>query len=276
MSCQTGEDSERSTARWLESMGVALPPYLGPHGRFPRTKIFIVDCNSVEDVVATIVSLLKSSCQDFEALLEDNVVGTDARIWQWLGGDARFSIIESKGLEGNGSQSTMILPSGVILTPYAMEALYQALALPLVRVVRVAVSNVPSGVEFWSTDFLYRTGPRKAESAARASGGERWINGEALGIHAIGDSPPRVFFRRGAADRHIVEVMLFDAKRELNMTAVNEELVALRREISRLKKLLTSKTRTLARPGSTDLWNRLSIYGIGRIQMRKYRSLKRK
>lgn len=225
------------TQEWLKSIGVSLPGYMGPWQQHPRIRILLLTNNSVEDTFRTIASLLASTVQDYKVAVDYDPGRCDSELHAWLSGDVRFSVGQAKDFNPGGSEITMVLPAGIVLTPFTIEALLQTTAHSDAQVVRVAVSKCAQGIEFWKTEFLVQHAASAAEDVARKSGGERWVNGEALGVHNANENPPKVFFRRGGADRHVVDVVVYQARSEMPARQPIEEIAALQRELARLRKV---------------------------------------
>ncbi|MGO4494170.1 hypothetical protein AB4Y86_19025 [Arthrobacter sp. 2YAF22_2] len=116
-----------------------------------------------------------------------------------------------------------------------MEALLSVVQLPFVSVVRALVEGHSRPVEIWDRDYLVLNGQQNATKVARINGRERWIDGASLGLYAHGLDAPKVFFRKGPADRHILEFVVYDAKTEVFKESQRSRIQALEREIRSLK-----------------------------------------
>ncbi|NVM94854.1 hypothetical protein [Arthrobacter wenxiniae] len=176
-----------------------------------RLAVVLAGPGSEHDAVLSISSLLMSSFQDFRVnLFSELVLGNDI-LSTWVDQDERF-VWDAKFEEFvANSEAVLILPVGLLLTEYSLEALFEALQVPEVSVVRALVPSRHSSLEFWDAGFIRAVGCENSELSARQSGSERWMDGAAIGLHYVGQPAPRVFFRRGAADRHIVDVNVFES-----------------------------------------------------------------
>lgn len=253
---------------WLESIGISLPVYFWPRGKKPRVRILLLTGSSPDETAKTIASLLTSTVQDFLVVFDNSAVVREDKVKSWLQSDDRFVLDPQILDEDGGSERTMILPAGIILTPYTIEALLETTLDPEVKVVRVSVNRCVRGVEFWKTDFLSEHTPKAAEDMARKLGAERWVNGEALGIHASSENAPKVFLRRGRADRHILDVVVYHSFSEMPTQRPIEELAALRREVARLRKILEHKSPRKAT--LSTIWLKLVEYSaLRRFHLKK-------
>ncbi len=89
---------------------------------------------------------------------------------------------------------------------------------------------------------------------------ERWISAEGLGIHAWAMPAPRVFFRRGAADKHVLDVVAYDAADKKFLDAKDNEIKGLKTEIRELNRLLASHSQM-----QTTVLNRIFMNARRRI-----------
>lgn len=191
---------------WLTDAGLALPAYMGPRSESGRLSVQIIGSGEERTTALTIATLLASSFQDFRVTLPAGSLSGATTLSTWLEGDDRFHAEDS--VQDNWAQfeAVLVLPAGVLLTKYSLEALFEAFRQPGTSVVRAVIPGQPQSLEFWDGPFLAAAGCRSAEAIARRTNAERWIEGAALGMHQAGDPAPKVFFRRGPADRHIVDV----------------------------------------------------------------------
>jgi len=132
--------------------------------------------------------------------------------------------------------------AGCVLTAFSLAALLEVANLPDVKIVRTVVEGLRGSLELWNCRWLNdQTNRSDAESVARKLGLERWISAEGAGIHALGWPEPRVFFRRGAADRHVLDVVAFDASSRRYLDQKEHEISELKGEVRYLKSLFDSK-----------------------------------
>ncbi len=193
-------------AAWLADAGLALRPFMGPRSGRGRLSVVLLGSGNEQEAALTLATLLDSSFQDFRVELPAGMLKQGTEIGNWLAGDDRFSDESVFAQHVAQSETVLVLPAGLLLTKYSIEAIYEALQQPGISVVRTVVPGRPQALEFWDAQFLRNEGFEQAEAAARRAGAERWIDGAALGLHFVGEPAPKVFFRRGAAERHIVDV----------------------------------------------------------------------
>jgi len=202
--------TERLTS-WLAEAGLSLPAYMGPRSESGRLSVQIIGSGDERTTALTIATLLASSFQDFRVTLPSASLDGSTALASWLESDARFRAQDPAPGNWSRFEAVLVLPAGVLLTKYSLEALFETLRQPGTSVVRAVVPGQPQALEFWDGRFLAAAGGRSAEAAARNTNAERWIDGAALGLHQAGDPAPKVFFRRGAADRHIIDVNVMTA-----------------------------------------------------------------
>lgn len=214
----------------------------GPWSPQTRTKILLLCQGASEDaVVATLEAIFSSTVQNFEITCVAPASTVLAPIRTWMETDSRVNFAEFLPESLPNTGAILVLRAGWVLTPFSIEALWESLELPGVRVLRSVAEGASGTLEFWNAEWLAGCGSRSdAEAQARRLGVERWISAEGAGIHSYDRPAPRVFYRRGAADRHVVDVVVFDAGSNKFRAAKDREIAELKREIRELKKVAAS------------------------------------
>lgn len=204
----TQVSSADKVAGWISRLGLHVPDYSGPWTEHRKMLVIPIGVGAEEDLSATVSTLLLSSVQDFIVDLSSTDYSRFSTLRAWVSRDDRFvwdghlpALIEH-------SRVVLVLPVGLLLTEYSLAALFEVLQESKAVVVRVVIPGCPSTLEFWDAEFLASVGPINAERAAQKAGRERWIDGNAIGLHYVDQPAPKVFFRRGAADRHIIDISI--------------------------------------------------------------------
>lgn len=155
----------------------------------------------------------------------------------WTLSDSRVKYLPSVPEQLPTTGYLLVIKAGCILTPFSLAALMEVARLPDVTVVRTVIEGIKGSLELWDCVWLNSQPNRSmAEHEARRRGFERWTSAEGAGIHAVDFPEPRVFFRRGAADRHILEIMAFDVSSKKYMDRKQSEIDSLKREVAILRK----------------------------------------
>lgn len=223
-------------------------PDFGPWQSHPRLAI-LIPCGDrpTEEIFATAGDVLGSTFQNYAVSISGAPVEGVKPLSDWLRDDKRFVVATRELREVPAAKFVAVLPAGWRVTRYSLEALLSAIQLPGVAVVRALVEGHSRPVEIWDRDYLVGTGQQDATKMARTSGLERWIDGSSLGLYAHGHDAPKVFFRKGPADRHILEFIVYDAKKEAFKQFQRRRIDALEREVRSLK----SQTKFVASKGDT-------------------------
>jgi hypothetical protein len=214
----------------------AIHPDFGPWNSVPRLAILIPSGDRpTAEIIATVEDILLSTFQDYTVLISGRPAGGLEQLRIWLRDDRRFAVATRTAREIPAAKFVVVLPAGWRLTRYSLEALLSAVQLPGVAVVRVLVEGHSRPVEIWHREYLVGSGPKNATRAARTNGAERWIDGSSLGLYAHGCVAPKVFFRKGPADRHILEFVVYDSRKEAFKQSQRRRIEALERDIRGLR-----------------------------------------
>ncbi|WP_449373280.1 hypothetical protein [Arthrobacter psychrolactophilus] len=155
----------------------------------------------------------------------------------WTRSDSRVKYVPSVPEKLPQTGYLLVVKAGCILTPFSLAALMEVVRLPDVTLARTVIEGISGSLELWDCIWLNAQPNRSmAEHEARKRGFERWTSAEGAGIHAVDFPEPRVFFRRGAADRHILEIIAFDVSSKKYMDRKQTEIDSLKREIVILRK----------------------------------------
>lgn len=222
--------------RRLAETPLAIHPDFGPWSSVPRLAI-LIPCGDrpTAEIIATTGDVLGSTFQDYTVSISDASGGSVEQLRVWLRDDKRFAIATRAIREIPAARFVAVLPAGWRLTRYSLEALLAAVQLPSVSVVRVLVEGHSRPIEIWNRESLVGSGPENATKIARTNGKERWIDGSSLGLYAHGCAAPKVFFRKGPADRHILEFVAYDSKTQAFKQSQRRRIEALEREVRGLK-----------------------------------------
>ncbi|WDF32137.1 hypothetical protein PTW37_09615 [Arthrobacter agilis] len=196
----------------LAALDIHLKPIHGPRRPKPLIGVVLPAGAATElEVAATVASLLTSVCQDYVV----DIAGAPpiwVRLRRWLAEDTRFRWVTDRVTAPRAATYTLVVPAGTRLGAFSLEALVDAMQNDRISCLRALVDGRAGAAEFWDTAVLtglWETGD--PEAAVRRRGGERWIAGNALGLHDYRAPAPRVHLRRGAAGRHEVTVVVRDA-----------------------------------------------------------------
>jgi hypothetical protein len=213
----------------------------GPWQSEPRLAILVQgEGRSLAEIAGTSADLLWSSFQNYSVSVSGAAVGGIDRLAEWLGEDRRFVFRDHQDPSVPAARFILVLPAGWRLTRYSLEALLAAVQLPGVSVVRALVEGARKPLEIWERDFLVANGVKSATRIARLKERERWLDGSSLGLHAHGHDAPKVFFRKGHADRHILEFVVHDSMKEAFRQTQRNRIKLLEREIRNLNSQLRS------------------------------------
>lgn len=229
--------NDRGELRGLAEDSIFIDPLFGPWNTKNKTTVFIL-CKGVDETAirATLGSVFSASVQNLAIYCIGLRSDLRQTIFEWTATDGR--VIEAdtipKILPDSGS--ILVIPGGCILTKYSLEALIQTLSLPSVEVVRSTIDGLRGTIELWHAAWLSKqTDISQAEYNSHKLGLELWISPENIGIHSYDSPEPKVFFGRGAADRHILEVVAYDARSKLFIQSKERQIASLKRELSHLR-----------------------------------------
>jgi hypothetical protein len=235
------ESRRVSTASWLSSLGLETNPDFSPRTADPRLAIVLrCEDSSAAEIATTINDLLQSTFQDYSVQIVDSEAHR-TNLSEWLGADSRFSLVDSRTRTVPPGRFILVVHAGWRLTRYSLEALLEAIQSPGVHVVRALTEGRRESLEVWDSVFL-QSGPlHEAENHARVCGFERWMSGMDAGIYAYGKPVPKVFFRKGKADRHIIEFSISRSKSAARAKPHSWRVTELEREIERLRAIVSSR-----------------------------------
>lgn len=256
--------SNGSIAPEDQSSGVTKVDIYGPWAPQSQTTVLLLCQGAAQNAVRhTLKSLFESSVQNFEAICIDVPSDGLAELTSWTEHDPRIRFATASPAALPRAGAILVLRAGWILTPFSLPAMWESLALPGVKVLRSVTEGAPGTLEFWNAEWLADQGERAdAESTARRLGVERWISAEGLGIHAWDLPAPRVFFRRGAADKHVLDIVAYDADDKKFLDGKDNEINGLKKEIRELNRLLASRSKV-----QPSIVNRIFMKARRRIGM---------
>jgi len=207
----------------LRHAGFELKALHAPRQEAPLVRILVRAAKATDlEIAGTVASLFGSACQDFavDILAAD---GGRPKLEEWLATDRRFSFVRSE--EDDAEQPaeaayTLVLSAGTALGLHSLEAMMETLRQTEALVLRALVDGQPGAIELWQTATLARLSESgDPEKSARSAGGERWVSGNALGLHDFRRPKPKLHLRRGAAaalDLNIVVRDLADSATRLD------------------------------------------------------------
>lgn len=234
----------------------------GPWTPDSHVTVFLL-CKDVSRnaVSRSLTSLFTSSIQNLTIYCISSEKVTMEAMQAWTHADSRVKYLPSVPRELPTTGYLLVIKAGCILTPFSIAALMEVAQLPKVTVVRSVIEGLRGSLELWDCHWLNAQANRSiAEDEARRLGFERWISAEGTGIHAVDFPEPRVFFRRGAADRHVLELVAFDASSKKYMDRKKIEIDKLKREVMILRKSVGStkvKQSSVLRRVATKIRNRI-------------------
>lgn len=217
---------------------------LGPWGPHSFVRILVTCHESSSKAIAeTLKSLFASTVQNFEITCVGAPREGLDQLQTWTREDSRVSFVHELPDDLPQDGAVLVLPAGWVLTPYSLLAMWSAVAMPKVEVLRSVTDGANGTLEFWNATWLASQGSlSSAESNARRLGVEKWVSAEGLGIHSFDLPAPRVFFRRGPADQHVIDVVLYDAASKKYIDLKDQEIESLKTEIRGLNRVLLSRS----------------------------------
>ncbi len=240
-------NSSHSTGSAIEEelrlAGVVLKPLHAPRQATPLLHILIRAGKATDlEVAGTIASLFRSSCQDFavDVVQEDHSQRTKLR--EWLAADTRFTFVQAGIRQPRNSAYTLVLNAGTALGAHSLEAMIDSLVETNATVLRALVDGQGGGIELWRTADLdaHAEAGTDPEKAARRTGGERWVAGNALGLHEFRRPKPKVHLRKGAAGSHDLTIVVRDLRDHSTRADYEQQIRDLQ---SRLRKSETERRR---------------------------------
>ncbi len=227
----------------LRLAGIAVKQLHTPRRATPLLHIMIRAGKAADlQVAATIASLFRSSCQDFAVDVVQEEHSHRPRLQEWLATDTRFSLVQAdKNRVGDGTY-TLVLNAGTALGTHSLEAMIDSMAETGATVLRALVDGQSGAVEFWRTAELrtHAGAGIDPEKAARRAGTERWISGNALGLHEYRRPKPKLHLRKGAAGAHDLTIVVRDLQDRSTRVDYEQQIRALE---SRLQKSETERRR---------------------------------
>ena len=167
--------------------------------------------SEAQNICLTLSSVLRGTVQRVRIQILAPQSADSQLIAGWVANEPQISMIQSISDVRSGDDYLMVLPAGVIAGTHSVEAAVECLEVTGASVLRVVVDGVERSVEVWRTDALGAAGERRtAEARARGQGSERWTSGASTGMHAAGRPAPRMYLRKGPAERFDMEVLVYD------------------------------------------------------------------
>lgn len=195
-----GQTAPASIEEELHQAGFAVKSLHAPRRGTPLVRILIRSSRATDlEVAGTVASLFGSATQDFavDILAEP---GSRPKLEEWLATDDRFSFVGTGTKVIADAGFTLVLGAGTALGLHSLEAMIESMRQTEAQVLRALVDGQPGAVEFWETGTLRRLSEAgDPEKAARKAGGERWVSGNALGLHDFRRPKPKLHLRKGAA-----------------------------------------------------------------------------
>lgn len=239
---QSLENRREASSQWTSALGVEVPQDFAPRTGNPRLRIILRCTNgSAPEIVSSVADILSSTFQDYSVQMIDcEHIGAD--LSDWLGTDERFSFAKRGFDVMRTDKFVLVLDAGWRMTRYSLEALLAAVQTPGVQLVRALAEGRAGSLEMWDASLLRSVPAKLAEKQARTEGAERWMSAEDAGIYSHGRPVPKVFFRKGKADRHIVDVSIWDSKRDRSARPQSVKIKELEMEVARLRALLLRRS----------------------------------
>ena len=136
---------------------------------------------------------------------------------------------------------TLVLGAGTALGLHSLEAMIESVRQTEAQLLRALVDGRPGAVEFWETGTLRRLSKAgDPEKAARKAGGERWVSGNALGLHDFRRPKPKLHLRKGAAATLDLNIVVRDLSNSSTRRDYEQQIRQLE---ARLKKSETERRR---------------------------------
>lgn len=197
----------------LANLGIELKVVDGPRAKFPLVRVTIpaTSCTK-EEALASVVSLLSSSCQDYTVDIVDAPETVKQAMKDWLKDDLRFRWIAVRRNSLPSERFALVLLPGSCLGVWSLEALIEAQVSTGASVIRALVNGIRGASELWESSVLGKFFAQgDPERFARELGTERWISGSSLGMHGYRHPAPSMHLRKGAAGRHELVLVIRDA-----------------------------------------------------------------
>lgn len=187
----------------LRNAGYVLKTLHMPRRETPLVRILVRAAKATDlEIAGTVASLLGSACQDFavDIIVERNGTRPRPRLREWLGTDPRFTFAAADGPAIADSVYTLVISAGTALGLHSLEAMIDSLQQSQAQVLRALVDGQAGALELWRTETLRQLrASGDPETSARTAGGERWVSGNALGVHDFRRPKPKLHLRKGAA-----------------------------------------------------------------------------
>ena len=188
-------------------------------------------------VCLTVSSLLRGTVQRprIQILLPRSASASP--IAEWVAHEPQISLITSLAEVTPGEEYLMVVPAGTIAGAYSVEAAVECLDTSGAGVLRVLVDGVDGAVEVWRSGALGDSAARSdAEARVRAAGRERWVSGASTGMHAAGRPAPKMFLRKGPAEKFEVRVLARDTAKAEVKADYEGRLRELESQLARMKR----------------------------------------
>lgn len=239
---QSSENGPVYSSQWISALGVELPPDFAPRTGNPRLTIILrCEHGSAPEIASSVTDILSSTFQDYSVQLM-GCERDQQDLLDWLGTDERFSFAKREVDLTPTGKFVLVLNAGWRMTRYSLEALLAAVQTPGVQLVRALAVGRRGSLEMWDGSFLRSVPASEAEKMARREGVERWMSAEDAGIYAHGRPAPKVFFRKGKADRHIVDISIWESKRDRPARPQSVRIRELEKEVQRLRGILSRRS----------------------------------
>lgn len=261
----------------LRDAGFTLKALHTPRRETPLVRILVRAAKARDlEIAGTVASLLGSACQDFAVdILVEN--GSRPKLEEWLATDSRFSFLRTDEQDIAEAVYTLVVSAGTVLGLHSLEAMIDSLRQTQALVLRSLVDGQPGAVELWQTATLRELrAAGDPERSARSAGGERWVSGNALGLHDFRRPKPKLHLRKGAAATLELNIVVRDLAdrdtrldyeqriRQLEARLKKSEVERRRLEQGLAPNRGISRARAIARKGPA--------YILGRLKARSSRA----
>jgi hypothetical protein len=209
-----GQSTPAPLEEELRRAGIELKTHHTPRGETPLIRIIIPAGKASElEIAGTIASLFRSACQDFAVDIVQERKGGLGRLEEWLATDERFSFLPAGKKHIRDATFTLVLGAGTALGGHSLEAMIDSIRVSEAMVLRALVDGQPGAIELWRTAALRSVADAgDPEKAARRAGGERWVSGNALGLHHFRRPQPKPHLRKGAAGALDLNIVVRDLR----------------------------------------------------------------
>lgn len=197
----------------LRQCGIVLGAVHKPRLAIPILHVIVrVGGASLPRIIASIGSLLRSSCHDFVVDLADYDWADEDVLRGWLGNDSRFRLAKDEdGFAKPLGRYTLVIGAGTVLGTHSVAGFLDAIEQSGADVLRALVEGQRTAPELWVSERLTRLRQQgDPERLARHSRGERWMSGESLGMHDSLKQRPKQWLVKGTAGVPEVRLVIRD------------------------------------------------------------------